>query len=73
MFGHKAKPNLNVADVTVIQGEEGEANTCPRYIQIHTYENIINSYSHLPTYLHTGWPIGIGSTSRGSQVVITFT
>ena len=31
MFGHKAKPNLNVADVTVIPGEEGDSNTCPRY------------------------------------------
>ena len=31
MFGHKAKPNLNTADVTAIQGEEGEPNTCPRY------------------------------------------
>ena len=29
--GHKAKPNLNVADVTAIQGEEGEANVCPRF------------------------------------------
>ena len=30
-FGHKAKPNLNTADVAAIQGEEGNANTCPRY------------------------------------------
>lgn len=30
MFGHKAKPNLNTADVTAIPGEEGDANTCPR-------------------------------------------
>ncbi len=29
-FGHKAKPNLNVADVAVIQGEDGDQNTCPR-------------------------------------------
>ena len=32
MFGHKAKPNLNVADVAAIPGEDGDANTCPRYI-----------------------------------------
>ena len=31
MFGHKSKPNLNTADVTAIQGEDGDANTCPRY------------------------------------------
>jgi len=30
MFGHKSKPNLNTADVTAIQGEDGDANTCPR-------------------------------------------
>jgi len=30
MYGHKAKPNLNTADVTAIQGQEGEATTCPR-------------------------------------------
>jgi len=30
MFGHKAKPNLNVADVAAIPGEDGNANTCPR-------------------------------------------
>ena len=41
MFGHKAKPNLNTADVTAIQGEEGEPNTCPRY----AYE--LDHLSHL--------------------------
>ncbi len=30
--GHKAKPNLHDADVTVIQGEEGESNVCPRSV-----------------------------------------
>ena len=29
--GHKAKPNLNVADVAAIQGEEGANDNCPRY------------------------------------------
>jgi hypothetical protein len=29
-FGHKAKPNLNVADVAAIQGEDGDLNSCPR-------------------------------------------
>ena len=29
--GHKAKPNLNTADVAVLQGEEGAIDTCPRY------------------------------------------
>lgn len=28
--GHKAKPNLQTADVKAIQGEEGTADTCPR-------------------------------------------
>ena len=30
MYGHKAKPNLNTADVTAIQGQEGEAPS-PRH------------------------------------------
>ena len=28
--GHKAKPNLHEADVTLLQGEEGEQDVCPR-------------------------------------------
>ena len=34
MYGHKAKPDLNTADVAAIQGQEGEATTCPRYFKI---------------------------------------
>ena len=33
MYGHKAKPELNTADVAAIQGQEGEATTCPRYFK----------------------------------------
>ncbi len=29
--GHKAKPNLNTADVAAIQGDEGDPDVCPRY------------------------------------------
>lgn len=29
-FGHKAKPNLNTADVALLQGEDGDQNCCPR-------------------------------------------
>ena len=28
--GHKAKPNLNVADVAAIPGDSGEMDVCPR-------------------------------------------
>ena len=28
--GHKSKPNLHDADVTVLQGEEGDQDVCPR-------------------------------------------
>ena len=38
--GHKAKPNLNVADVTAIQGQDGEANVCPRYNESRRYHGL---------------------------------
>jgi hypothetical protein len=45
--GHKAKPNLHDADVTVIQGEEGESNVCPRSVfvshKIMFQENFLSS------------------------------
>ena len=31
--GHKAKPNLNVADVAAISGDSGEMDVCPRLVR----------------------------------------
>ena len=50
MYGHKAKPNLNTADVTAIQGQEGEATTCPRYFQ----DNAKLIYFHHLSYISKG-------------------
>ena len=30
--GHRAKANLNTADVAAIQGEDGEMDVCPRLV-----------------------------------------
>ena len=32
--GHKAKPNLNVADVAAIPGDSGEMDVCPRSVEM---------------------------------------